>query len=226
MKLTVLGSSSSGNCYLLHNDSECLVIEAGISVKEVMEVIDFNVSMIFCVLASHKHNDHAKYIEQFEGYGVETFKPYLIENYDSPHAQIFGRFRVQVFKLEHDVPCYGFYVTHPDFGSLIYASDTEYVKYRFPNLNHMLIEANYSKQLIEDDAINREHVLKGHMSLETALECISTNDNPTLRNVVLIHLSDKNSDEALFKAKTQKITNAAVYVANKGMEIELSKKPF
>lgn len=27
MRLKVLGSSSSGNCYLLENDKECLVIE-------------------------------------------------------------------------------------------------------------------------------------------------------------------------------------------------------
>ena len=42
MKLRILGSSSSGNCYLLEDESECLVIEAGLPFKEVKKALDFN----------------------------------------------------------------------------------------------------------------------------------------------------------------------------------------
>lgn len=112
--------------------------------------------------------------------------------------------------------------------SLVYASDTEYIKYRFNNINHILVEANYSDDLIDNKAINREHVLRGHMSLNTALNFISTNDNPALRNVVLIHLSDKNADSEQFLQKTKETIKygADCYIAEKGLEVDLNLCPF
>ena len=44
MELKVLGSSSSGNCYILDNGSEALIIEAGIRFMEVKKALDFNIS--------------------------------------------------------------------------------------------------------------------------------------------------------------------------------------
>lgn len=129
-----------------------------------------------------------------------------------------------------ECPCYGFYITHKDIGSLVYVSDTELVKWNFrkQNVNHILVEANYSDDLVERDAVNREHVLRGHMSLKTALDFISTNDNPALRNVVLLHLSDRNADSAEFLQKTKETTKygADCYIAEKGLEVDLNLVPF
>ena len=44
MELTVLASSSSGNGYILHNDNEALIIEAGVRFKEAQKALDFNTS--------------------------------------------------------------------------------------------------------------------------------------------------------------------------------------
>jgi hypothetical protein len=66
------------------------------------------------------------------------------------------------------------------------------------------------------------------MSLDTALKFISTNDNPALRNVVLIHLSDKSGNPALFKQMTEETVKygANVYVACKGLEVDMNLCPF
>ena len=40
MKLKVLGSNSQGNCYLLEDDHECLIIEAGVPIREVKKALD------------------------------------------------------------------------------------------------------------------------------------------------------------------------------------------
>ena len=198
MKLKVIGSGSSGNCYILESDTEALIIEAGLPFMEVKKALNFNVRKIVGVVAGHCHKDHSGYIEQYKGI-CPIYKPYEVI---TPNER-FGNFYIKAFQLVHDVECYGFYITHPDIGSLVYASDTEYIKYRFNNINHILVEANYSDDLIDNKAINREHVLQGHMSLNTALNFISTNDNPALRNVVLIHLSDKNADSEQFLQKTK-----------------------
>lgn len=221
MKLKVIGSGSSGNCYILENETECLVIEAGLPLMEVKRATGYNIKKIVGVVASHTHQDHSKYLNQYLGI-APIYKPYELITPD----MTFGRFKVRAFKLVHDVECYGFYITHPDIGSLLYASDTEYIKYRFKGINHMLVEANYSEDLIDNDAINREHILRGHMSLETCHRFIQTNDNPMLKDIVLIHLSDKNADSATFLQKTKEITDKEVYIARRGLEVDLNLCPF
>lgn len=223
MKLKVLGSGSSGNCYVLESDTEALIIEAGIPFKEVKIALGFNVKKIVGVIAGHCHKDHSGFVGQYKGI-CPIYKPFEVM---TPNKR-FGSFYVKAFQLVHDVECYGFFIQHPDIGSLVYASDTEYIKYRFKNLNHILVEANYSDDVIDNEAVNREHVLRGHMSLQTALDFISTNDNPALRNVVLIHLSASNSDADLFLQKTKEIIKygADCYIAEKGLEVDLNLCPF
>ena len=224
MILKVLSSGSAGNSYILENDTEALIIEAGVSLREVKIALGFNIRKIAGVVISHSHGDHAKYISEYEKTGIPAYKPF---EYRLPY-DVYGKFFIKDFELVHDVPCFGFYISHPEIGILIYASDTEYIKYRFKDINHVLVEANYSDDLVQKDAVNREHVLRGHMSLKTALEFISTNDNPALRNVVLLHLSDKNADSAEFLQKTKETVKygADCYIAEKGLEVDLNLCPF
>lgn len=230
MVLKVLGSSSSGNCYILESDTEALIIEAGLPFMEVKKALDFNVRKIVGVICSHRHLDHSKYIAEYENAGIRVWKPYFDNDagYEIETRYFGKKFTVRDFDLVHDVDCLGFHIQHQDIGSLVYATDTEYIKYRFKNLNHILVEANYSDDLIDNEAVNREHVLRGHMSLQTALDFISTNDNPALRNVVLLHLSDKNSDSEQFLQKTKETVKygADCYIAEKGLEVDLNLCPF
>ena len=223
MKLKVLGSGSSGNCYILESDTEALIIEAGIPFKEVKVALGFIVRKIVGVVVGHCHKDHSGFADQYKGI-CPVYKPYEVM---TPNER-FGSFYVKAFPLVHDVECYGFFIQNPDIGSLVYASDTEYIKYRFKNLNHILVEANYSDALINNEVVNREHVLRGHMSLQTALDFISTNDNPALRNVVLIHLSASNSDADLFLRKMKNTVKygADCCIAEKGLEVDLNLCPF
>ena len=239
MKLKVLGSGSSGNCYILENDNEALIIEAGLPFMKVKKALNFNVMKIKAVLITHIHSDHHFYWFQYARAGIPVFEPFRLDgsNLEFDNSQ----FRVMAFDNRDksgrwlhnnsdgsECPCYGFHITHPEIGSLVYATDTEYVRWRFKAVNHILCEANYDMQFVDRDEPNYEHRLRGHMSLDTALEFMSTNDNPALRNVVLIHLSDKSGDPALFKQKTEETIKygADVYVAEKGLEISLDLCPF
>lgn len=238
MKLRVLGSGSSGNCYILESADEALIIEAGMPFKDVKVALNFNVRKIKAVLISHEHGDHYKYYEEYIRAGISVYEPFKNENQT---MSVDSKFIIQAFpnrsKDGHwfhgnsdgsECPCYGFLIYHPDMGNLVYVTDTECVRWRFRDINHMLVEANYSDDLIEHEAVNRDHVLRGHMSLQTALDFISTNDNPKLKNVVLIHLSDKNADSVDFLQKTREIINycADVSIAEKGLSVNLDLVPF
>lgn len=152
------------------------------------------------------------------------FKPYNSEM--ERQVRTYGGFVIKSFPLVHDVPCFGIYLFHEDIGTLIYASDTEYIKYRFKGLNHILVEANHSKELVERGSAKYTHQITGHMEIETTCEFLKTNNNPGLRNVVLLHLSSDSSNAEDFKAKAEKVVDCPVWVAQRGLEIPLNLVPF
>lgn len=56
MKLKCISTGSSGNCYLLQADSgETLIIDCGISIKEIKKGLDWNIRGIKGVIISHAH---------------------------------------------------------------------------------------------------------------------------------------------------------------------------
>ena len=66
MKLKILGSSSSGNCYILDNGNEALIIEAGIKLLDVKKALGWNIRKVVGCLITHQHNDHSKYIKNMQ----------------------------------------------------------------------------------------------------------------------------------------------------------------
>jgi ribonuclease BN (tRNA processing enzyme) len=226
MDLKVLGSGSSGNCYLLENETECLVIEAGLPYKEVKKALDFNTRKIVGVIISHRHVDHAGYLKDYAMTGIPYYKPYEFgAAVCVPQPRVFGKFNVIPFGLFHDVPCYGFYITHPDIGIFVYASDTEYIKFKFSGVNHFLIEANYSMEYVDKDVANYEHVLKGHMNIDTTCRFLEKNKSSSLKTATLCHLSAHNADSDSFRARAEEIVDCKVNVAVKGLKVNLDLIP-
>lgn len=224
MVIKVLGSSSKGNCYLLEDEDQCLILDAGISFKEVKKAIGFKVNKIVGVLVTHSHGDHAKYVKDYEKFGIKVIQ---IHEDHSAVASKLGKFHVMSFRLQHDVPCYGFLVKW-DNERLIYATDTEYIKYKFNDINHIIVECNYSYDLLRQNYHRslKERVMFSHMELDTCKEFIKANTSKSLRSVTLTHLSDSNSDEVMFKQEIEQLVNCPVYIATTGLEININKEPF
>lgn len=241
MILKCLGSSSSGNCYLLDDGKGILIIEAGLPFKEVKEAINYEVSRIVGVLSSHEHQDHRKYLYKYEAAGITCAKGNKLKDIDCKFdlirgsSFILGDFWVSPFEVPHDVPCFGYQIEHKDMGKLVFVTDAEYVKYKFPNVNHIMVEANYSQEILDENTASgeipkylRDRIMKSHMSFDTSKDMVEANKSHDLRNVILCHLSTRNSNKKQFKAEMQAIVGSwcNVEVATKGLELELSKYPF
>ena len=170
--------------------------------------------------------DHSKSVDDFKRYGISVFEPYKDDKFE--RKKTFGRFEIYPFELVHDVPCFGFYIRHTDMGSFVYLSDTEYCKYRFSRVNHILVEANYDKRIIDSSHPAKEHILRGHLELQTTKDFISANKTPDLRNIILCHLSSENADPETMQKEVQSVAGkwVNVAVAHAGFEVELSKYPF
>lgn len=245
MKLKILGSGSSGNCYILENDHTSLIIECGISMKEIKQGLDFNLNKVAGVLVSHEHKDHCKSVEDVIAAGLNvycskgTFKKMGVGSrrvctMSAMTKYLVGHFTVMPFDVKHDaVEPFGFLIHHPDCGSVLFITDSYYVPHRFMNLNNIIIEANYCNEILESrkasgDLHNmvRDRVLESHMSIDTCKELLKANDLTAVNNIILIHLSDGNSNASSFKKQVEDVTGKTVHVAEKHMVIDFSKTPF
>ena len=64
------------------------------------------------------------------------------------------------------------------------------------------------------------------MNLSTCKELLQANDLSKVNNIVLIHLSDSNSNAKQFQQEITATTGKKVYVAEAGLTIDFNKQPF
>lgn len=236
MKLTCLGSSSAGNCYLLQADNgETLILDCGIPIKEIKKGLNWNVKDVVGAICTHSHQDHSKSVKDLNNMGIPVCTPYkklLMSQFLSN-----SYFTVRTFDLTTvdgrwthtnadgtECPCYGFLITHKEMGKLLYITDTELIKWRFKGINHILLGVNYDKDLVDTDNPKANHVFRGHLSIDTACDFVKANDSDSLQNVIMCHLSSENADKDSFIEKMKKVAYGTnVDVAERGKEWVLRK---
>lgn len=245
MVLKCLGSGSKGNCYLLQASDGVLIIEAGISFAEVKKALRFDLSRVRGCLVSHSHNDHSKYMGEVIEAGITTLA--LKDVFEAKgirdgvfckvikpsHGYIVGGFKVFTLSVAHDVPCLGFVIEHREMGKLLFITDTMMVEYLVSGLSHIMLECNYSDEILNYNIENditpsgmRDRLLHSHMELKTATDYLRKCDLSGVNEIILIHLSGKNSDGGKFMAHVGRETGKPVYVARRGFEINLDKEPY
>ena len=236
MRLKCLGSSSAGNCYLLTSDSgETLLLDCGIPIKEIKKGLDWNIKDVVGVLCTHKHLDHSKSLNDFKSMGIPIYAPYLKIDYMSMNM---GEFTVEPFDLTtidgnwthtnangEPCPIFGFLITHKEMGRMLYITDTNLIKWKFRDINHILLGVNYDKDLIDRDNTGKaNHVFRGHLSIDTACDFVKANYSDSLQNVIMCHLSSENADSDSFIEKMKKVAYGAnVDVAERNKEWVLRK---
>ena len=138
----------------------------------------------------------------------------------------FGGFSIKPFSVEHDVPTFGFLLHHEEMGKTIFITDTGVVDYSFSNLHNIIIEANFSEQIIEDNVmkgvihpVHEMRVKRSHLSIEKCIEWLGLMDLTKVNNIVLAHLSSQNSNSALFKEMVENKFAKNVHIARKELHI-------
>lgn len=247
MHLHVLGSGSDRNGYLLTNGEETLIIECGIRLSTVKKSLDYKMNSIVGCVLSHEHNDHAGYLQSYLKAGIKVMAPEdtlkaknVTENLHFAKAvkpgkgYKAGNFKIIPFKAHHDVTCFGYHIHHPETGNIMFLTDSFMTEYKFDDLSHMLIEANYADVILERNIIEgrvnaamRPRLLATHMEIATCRDTILANNLSQVRNILLLHLSNGNSDAEEFVRTIREATGIPnVFAAAKDMIIELNKEPF
>lgn len=244
MNLKVIGTGSQGNTYLLYNKEEVLLIECGVTIKKIKEALNFDFSKVIGCIISHEHLDHCKAVKDILSAGIKVYASHgtlevtrVLEHHKTHPIQSkkiyqIGNFKIIPFDVRHDAKePLGFLIQHPECGVVCFLTDTFYSPYKFNGLNNLIIEANFCEDIIDqklkfDKKFLRDRILKSHLSIQKCIDLLNVNDLSAVNQIVLIHLSDSNSNEIEFQKKVQEATGKNTIVAYNGLDIPFNKTPF
>ena len=227
-----MASSSSGNAYIVSDQDTRILLECGVSHSKLQKLSGFKLSEFQACLVSHEHKDHAKsvadlisrgmevYMSQGTAEALETDDVTLIESMEQFNV---GSLDIVPFTTFHDAAePLGFLVkSRVDGDVLAFATDTVNLRYKFPGLNILAIEANYDKQILErcermPEKV-RYRITNSHMEIDTLCDYLRSLDLRQCREIHLLHLSDATSHEGHF-------INKVARAVPRGIEITACKK--
>lgn len=231
--LLCLGSSSSGNCFLLESQGEILILDLGLDWKSVMKAIDYRLERVVGAVVTHRHGDHSHLIPKMLKYCVPVYScSDVAEKYDEvvvikPKTKYkIGNFIVQPLPVEHNVENYAYIISHAEFGKLVYAVDCVQFPYKISGVNHWVIEANHDEGIIIDNLCNdafTQSASENHLNIAQTIEVLSNNLCDVTRTIVLAHLSDGNSNASEFLRRTrEELGFDNVFIADKGLFVSLN----
>lgn len=233
-----LASGSSGNCYYISDGKSSLLLDAGISIKDIRIGTGFKVSSLAGCLITHRHGDHSKAVSDLVKCGVDVYAPEdvfaalklsshrckrlecgIVGGRAEKWTEI-GSFRVLPFDVHHDVPNLGYYIHSKHTGeNVLYFTDTYYLEYTFPGLHYVLAECNYDPDVVDENMTSgalpagfKKRLVKSHMSIQTLIDTLKANDLSEIKQIHLLHLSDRNSRETEFRDRIRAEVGCEVYV--------------
>ena len=222
MQFQVLSSDSKCNLTFIKTEQTSVLIDAGISAKEIKLRSNIDLKKIDAIFITHEHIDHVKYIEYIARlsdaviYVNElSFKKMhkyfkdlsgLKVKYIGPNQTIkLKDLKIVSLNLQHDSECcYGYIFVNND-KSIGYCTDTGYIPLPYiellKNVNSLIIESNHDIEMLMNS--NRPFYLKqrilsikGHMSNKICGEVLNKLiKEGNIKNVVLAHLSEECNTE-------------------------------
>ena len=232
MIFEALASSSAGNAYCVSDKDTRILLECGVSHSKLQKLSGFSLSEFQACLVSHEHKDHAKAVADLIGRGMPVYmspgtadalevdSAELIENMEQFNV---GSLDIVPFTTFHDAKePLGFLIkSRVDGDVLAFATDTVNLRYKFPGLNILAIEANYDKNILErcekmPEKV-RYRISNAHMEIDTLCDYLRGLDLSQCREIHLLHLSDATSHEGHF-------INKVARAVPRGIEITACKK--
>ncbi|MEP7141768.1 MAG: MBL fold metallo-hydrolase [Ferruginibacter sp.] len=218
--ITSLNSGSNGNCYYIGNETEAILVDAGISCRETekrMRLLGLAMKKVKAIFISHEHTDHTRGLA---GLAEKYILPVYITSHTSQNCSIpvqkalakelaayepvkIGALTVTAFPKHHDaIDPHSFIVTCDDITIGVFTdigAPCEHVIKYFSLCHAAFLEANYDEVLLEKGRYpqflkNRIRGGKGHLSNRQALGIFTTHRPAFMTHLLLSHLSRDNND--------------------------------
>ena len=237
VQFTILGSGSSGNCAYLETEEARLLIDAGLSARQIRNrllTIGRTPENLTGILITHEHHDHIQglavlatklnvpiYCNRLTKEAIELMveAPVRCNLFSTGGSFDVNDVRVDTFSVPHDAYDPVGFMLHTAAGRIGFLTDlghaTKLVIERVRTANVLVLEANHDLKLLQDD-VRRPWSLKqrilsrhGHLSNVAAAEVAEQIVSPDLRQLFLGHLSsDCNRPEIALAAVGERLNRA------------------
>ena len=206
MEYAMLASGSKGNCFVLRDDTACIMIDCGTTkkyLKTCFEKLGIAKDEIDALLITHDHSDHVSQIRHFRDLSV--YSPVDIPDTDVFHITPLKPFTVETLKitpvpLSHDALNTTGFIIENGREKLVYVTDTGYVNQRWlammKGADHIIMESNHDVGMLMKTA--RPQYLKariysdqGHLCNEDCAEVLNQIITGNTHSVILAHISQE-----------------------------------
>ena len=240
--ISSLNSGSNGNCYYIGNEKEAVLVDVGISCREIekrMKRLNLSMQKVKAVFISHEHTDHIRglhslvkrhklpvYITTPTLRFGRLYLDYDVTRNFSAHETIsVGELRVTAFPKLHDASDpYSFTISYNNINVGVFTDiglPCENVINHFKQCHAAFLESNYDDELL--DKGNYPYHLKkrirgerGHLSNKQALELFKRHRPSFMTHLLLSHLSQNNNSPELVEALfTQHADGVKMIVASR-----------
>jgi phosphoribosyl 1,2-cyclic phosphodiesterase len=219
VELCAIASGSNGNCYYIGNHRDAVLVDAGISARQIlarMKKQNLEIAKVKAIFLTHEHSDHAMgarvlskklHIPVF--LTSRTFvgmypnqKPFAPRFFEPGKEIVVGSFRIHTFLKNHDAaePC-SFRIEHDGmhvgvFTDIGCACDN--VKKNLKMCHALFLETNYDDTMLREGRYPwslKQRILSdhGHLSNDQAFELLKNHSGSQLEIVLLSHLSAENN---------------------------------
>jgi phosphoribosyl 1,2-cyclic phosphodiesterase len=233
IELCALASGSNGNCYYIGNEKDAVLVDAGISSKQILQRLHeagLDASKIRGIFISHEHIDHVRGVRVLSkklsipawfSQGTfdslrETERPELFEVFIPGKAIQSGSIAIHPFLKNHDAaePC-SFRIECDDWHIGVFTDIGEacaQVKHHLRQCHALFLETNYDEKMLWGGPY--PYILKrrvasslGHLSNDQAFELVRDHSGPELTHVFLSHLSGENNLPELAASRFESLTD-------------------
>lgn len=220
LSVKVLGSGSSGNCYLVSNDSTNILLECGIKKKELTFGLvshGLDISSIDGCLISHEHKDHCleiQYVDEYTNiytnnsvYNIYKDNTYNLSFKHPLKPFKIGSVAIMPINVEHgETECYG-YIIRDSETCILFVTDFKQFSANLKQFKFdmVMIETNYVEEII-NAALDTEHGYKylrqinTHCSVENAVIHLKAMDLSNCKEIMGVHLSSDVGDKKTIRA--------------------------
>ena len=251
MRFCSLASSSKGNCHIVYSDNEILLVDMGITLKDLEEKFNrlkLNMQNIIGIVVSHEHGDHTKGILSLvRKYNIPVYchqdaadrivekckiSSLCIVRFKEMKFSV-GDFVVEPFKVSHDVCCVGFNI-YDKSNKISIVTDLGYttneIVEKLFDSRLVVLEANQDEQMVISGSYHpalKQRVLSkvGHLSNINSARVIAELAQRGVRQVLLAHLSEENNSPTVCYSTICNYLESVGVVPNVNIKIDIAK-PF
>ncbi|TCZ66537.1 MBL fold metallo-hydrolase [Flaviaesturariibacter aridisoli] len=245
LRFASLNSGSNGNCYYVGNTHDAVLVDAGISCREIERRcarLGLAMDSIRAIFISHEHSDHIRglptllkkyriplYItpSTLRGSGMYLYEE-LVRDFSGQEEVLIGSLRVRPFSKIHDAADpYSFTISAAGATVGVFTDlgrCCSNLVAHFRQCDAAILESNYDEEMLDKGGYpwylkQRIRGGQGHISNREALELFRAHRSPQLSHLLLGHLSQNNNDPRLVEALfAPHAGNTQVLVASRHQE--------